>query len=262
MKSLTLWMLVALSGLTQAESFDHSHQSWTHLLERHVQWVREGVTSEVDYPAFAQDRPALDGYLAQLSKVNRAQFDGWRRDQQLAFLINAYNAYTVQLILEHYPIASIKDVGGLFSSPWKRRFIPLLGEILSLDDVEHKLIRQPGVYDEPRIHFVVNCASLGCPALRPQAMTAAQLDVQLEDSLKRFLKDRQRNRFDRQGNRLEVSKIFDWYSEDFARQAGSTNEYLALRARWLSHNPADQRRIRQGVGLDYLDYDWRLNEAR
>ncbi|GAB3486051.1 DUF547 domain-containing protein [Azotobacter salinestris] len=259
---MLLWALLALSGLAQAESFDHRHKGWNSLLERHVHWVREGVASEVDYPAFARDRQALATYLAQLSAVSRAEFNGWARDQRLAFLINAYNAFTVQLILDHYPTASIKDIGSLFGSPWKRRFIPLLGQTLSLDDLEHGLIRQPGAYDEPRIHFVVNCASVGCPALRPEALVAEQLEGQLEDSLRRFLGDRQRNRFDRQGNQLEVSRIFDWYGEDFARQAGSVSGYLAVRAQWLSDEPADQQRIRQGAELGYLDYDWTLNQQR
>ncbi|MCQ4260456.1 DUF547 domain-containing protein [Stutzerimonas stutzeri] len=262
MKTLFLWTLLALSGWAQAASFDHSHHDWSILLERHVQWTRSGVTSEVDYPAFAKDRTELDAYLLQLSSVSRAQFEQWSRDERLAFLINAYNAFTVQLILDHYPIESIKEIGNLFRSPWKRRFISLLDETLSLDDVEHGLIRQPGRYDEPRIHFVVNCASLGCPALRPSALTAVQLDEQLNDSLERFLRDRQRNRFDPRANRLEVSRIFDWYAVDFERKAGSVWRYLADRALWLSDDPAQQQRIRDGVELEFLDYDWRLNEAR
>ncbi|MGL3662847.1 DUF547 domain-containing protein [Pseudomonas aeruginosa] len=259
MRTLLLWAFLVLSGTVQAESFDHRHGAWNELLERHVQWSRDGVASTVDYPALEGQRPALDAYLAQLSAVSQAQFAGWSRDQRLAFLINAYNAFTVQLILDHYPLASIKEIGGLFSSPWKRRFIALLGQTLSLDDLEHGLIRERGVYDEPRIHFVVNCASIGCPALRPQALVADQLDEQLEDSLWRFLSDRQRNRFDRPADRLLVSKIFDWYSEDFVRQAGSVDRYLAERAHWLSNDPAEQQRIRRGTQLGYLDYDWSLN---
>lgn len=259
MRALLLWGLLVLSGIAQAAPFDHRHAAWNGLLERHVHWVRAGVASTVDYPALAGERHALDGYLAQLSAVSPAEFNGWSRDQRLAFLINAYNAFTVRLILDHYPLESIKDIGSLFSSPWERRFIALLGQTLSLDDLEHRLIRQSGVYDEPRIHFVVNCASIGCPALRPQAMVAEQLEEQLEDSLRRFLSDRQRNRYDRQANRLLISKIFDWYGEDFARQAGSVSRYLAARADWLSDAPADRQRIRQGVGLGYLDYDWSLN---
>ena len=262
MKALMLWTLLALSSFGHAESFDHSHRDWTLLLERHVQWTRDGVTSEVDYLSFAKDRASLEAYLLQLSEVNRPEFDHWARDERLAFLINAYNAFTVQLILDHYPVASIKNIGNLFSSPWKRRFISLLGATRSLDDIEHRLIRQPGRYDEPRIHFVVNCASLGCPALRPAAMTASQLNEQLEDSLERFLRDRQRNRFDPQANRLGVSRIFDWYADDFERDAGSVIRFLAERAAWLSDVPAELQRIRDGVELEFLDYDWRLNEAR
>lgn len=116
-----------------------------------------------------------------MSRVDQLEFDQWSTRQQLAFLINAYNAWTVELILEKWPdIDSIKDLGGIFSSPWRKEFISLLGEKRSLDNIEHDLIRGSGRYQDPRIHFAVNCASIGCPALRAEAYTGAKINQQLD----------------------------------------------------------------------------------
>jgi Protein of unknown function, DUF547 len=134
----------------------------------------------------------------------------------MAFLINAYNAFTVELILTKYPgLASIKDLGSMFSSPWKPKWIPLLGGKVSLDDIERGMLRERGRFDDPRVHFGVNCASIGCPPLREEAFVAERLDAQLDEQALRFMSDRTRNRFDAAARRLELSKIFDWYGDDF-----------------------------------------------
>lgn len=259
MRTLLLALMFCLSGQLQANSFDHAHSQWTSLLARHVTWISHGVASEVDYRGFKQDQAELDGYLAELSKVTREQYDGWSRDQRLAFLINAYNAFTVKLVVDHYPLQSIKEIGGLFGSPWKQAFIPLLGQTLSLDQVEHSLIREPGVFDEPRIHFAVNCASVGCPALRSEAFVASKLDAQLEESQQRFLMDRSRNRFDASSNSFQVSKIFDWYGEDFAKRWGSLEDYLHQQASLLA--AAEQLpQVERKPKVEFIDYDWSLNQ--
>lgn len=255
MRPLLLLLALSLSTALQAGAFDHRHAAWTALLGRHVSWLDAGHASVVDYPGFAAQRQELDAYLGMLSAVSPDEYRRWQRDQRLAFLINAYNAFTVKLVLDHYPVDSIKDIGGWFRSPWQQAFIPLLGQEVSLDEIEHEMIRAPGAFDEPRIHFAVNCASVGCPALRDEAFVAERLDQQLADSQARFLSDRSRNRYDAQRQRLQVSKIFDWYGADFASKWGSLEAYL-LRQRaslGLASNPADLR-------IDYLDYDWRLNE--
>ncbi|HBO7425067.1 TPA: DUF547 domain-containing protein [Pseudomonas aeruginosa] len=261
MRSLFLTLLLSLPGLVQAGTFDHSHAQWSALLAEHVAWVSQGVASEVDYQGFKQNEAPLDGYLASLSNVTRDQYDGWSRAQRLAFLINSYNAFTVKLVVDHYPVGSIKDIGGLFSSPWKQAFIPLLGQTLTLDLLEHSMIRAPGAFDEPRIHFAVNCASLGCPALRPEAFVAERLDAQLEDSQRRFLSDRRRNRFDADRRTFQVSKIFDWYGEDFVRQWGSLETYLDQHSALLSGQQSHQQSARRSE-IEFLDYDWSLNQAR
>lgn len=151
----------------------------------------------------------------------------------------------------------------LFQSPWKKRFIPLLGETRSLDDIEHGLIRGFGRYGEPRIHFAVNCASIGCPALRPEAYVGARLDDQLEDATRRFLADRTRNRFE--NGTLEVSSIFKWYRDDFEqgwRGTTSLGGFLARYGNDLGLPPQTTTRLAAGqLDIPFLDYNWALNRT-
>lgn len=260
---ICIWLALPMGS---AMAFDHQHAQWDKLLKSHVFWGKDGSASWVRYADFKKERKALNRYLSGLSAVTRPEFDGWSKPQQLAFLINAYNAFTIELILTEYPdLDSIKDLGSFFSSPWKKEFFTLLGEKRHLDWVEHGMIREPGVYNEPRIHFVVNCASIGCPALRPEALTADRLESQLSDNTARFLRDESRNRYVPDDHTLAVSKIFDWYGEDFERGWGGYNsleEFFATHADHLAESEAGRQRIKAGdVEIDYLDYDWSLNGA-
>lgn len=254
-----LLLALLFSGLLQAQTFDHQHHAWTQLLERHVAWRSNGHASVVDYAGFQQDMDELKAYLSQLSAVMPDEYRRWQASQRLAFLINAYNAFTVKLVADHYPVDSIKDIGGLFSSPWRQAFIPLLGQTLTLDQIEHGLIREPGTFDEPRIHFAVNCASIGCPALRDEAFVAERLNEQLEDSQLRFLSDRSRNRYDPIRQRVQISRIFDWYGDDFSKKWGSLDNYLNQHLQPLS-NPSGQHVPPEKLRIEYLDYDWDLND--
>ena len=250
-----------------AQAIDHSHQAWSTLLGRHVVLLRGGQASQVRYAGFAADRAALKAYLGALSAVSAAAFAGFSKPQQQAFLINAYNAFTVELILGRYPdLKSIKDLGSLFSSPWKPKWIPLLGATVSLDDIEHQMLRKPGVYDEPRVHFVVNCASVGCPMLREEAFVADRLEAQLAQQAQRFLADRSRNRWNARQGRLELSKIFDWYGEDFQHGHQGIHSLAGFAARHadvLADTAADRARLRsEKFEIGFLDYDWALNDAR
>ena len=249
-----------------AQTTGPDHTAWTALLQRHVVLLRGGQASQVRYAGFAADRSALKAYLASLSAVSRPAFDSWPQPAQMAFLINAYNAFTVELILTKYPgLGSIKDLGSLFSSPWKPKWIPLLGTSMSLDDIEHGLLRERGRYDDPRIHFAVNCASVGCPMLREEAFTGDRLEAQLEQQTQRFLADRTRNRWNPERRRLEVSKIFDWYGDDFRqrhRGIRSLPAFFALHAGRLADGADEQARVRSAeVDIGFLDYDWALNDA-
>ena len=266
----TLGIIIAailLAATQTAFAFEHNHAAWDALLKRHVVVAPDGDSSRVDYAGFDRDQNALHGYLDGLTAVTPTEYRGWTREQQLAFLINAYNAYTIKLVLTRYPgLESIKDLGTLLQSPWKKEFFRLLGAARSLDEVEHGLIRAPGAFDDPRIHFALNCASIGCPMLRGEAYVAARLDALLEDGVRRFLGDRSRNRYDPVSGKLEVSRIFDWYKADFERGGrgpASVAQFLARYADVLADEPAARAAVREGEAqIRYLDYDWALNDAQ
>ncbi len=259
-------VLLLLNGL--AVAFDHNHSIWDGLLKRHVVLIDKGVSSQVDYAGLQKQRRVLGRYLKELSSVTKQGYGRWSKAEQLAFLINAYNAFTVELILSRYPdIKSIKDLGSLFESPWKKRFFTLLGKKRHLDAVEHQMIRRKGVFDDPRIHFAVNCASIGCPMLRKKAYRAKSLDRQLEDATRRFLSDRSRNRFDAKRGKLSVSKIFKWYREDFEsgfKGFGSLHAFFKKYAVQVSGGSREaKKRVAAGdYKIRYLDYDWRLNDLK
>jgi len=242
--------------------FDHSYAAWDALLKKHVRWLPDGKQSRANYKGFAADRTALKAVLDTMSAVPKATFDGWSKPQQMAFLINAYNAFTVEIILTRYPdIKSIKELGLFNRGPWKNAFFTLLGSKRHLDWIEHEQLRP--VYREPRIHAAVNCASIGCPALRDEAFTAAKLETQLEDGMRRFMGDRTRNRV--RNGQVEVSAIFKWFKEDFNsghRGYRQLEDVFAAYAEQLSDKPEEQAALRaKTLPVRHLDYDWSLNDA-
>ena len=269
--AMLLFVLPAGAAFAQ---FDHTHAVWNALLKKHVVVVDGGKASQVRYAGFAQDRAALKAYLDALSKVTEAEFKSWTKPQQMAFLINAYNAFTIEKILTRYPeLKSIRDFGTVFGNPWKDRFFTLLGKPSYLDQVEHEILRAKGVYGEPRVHFAVNCASIGCPGLREEAFVAERLDAQLEEQTRRFLSDRSRNRYNEKSGQLEVSKIFDWFREDWesgnkgigasAQAIDSREQFFARYAKQLADQPDAQAKIAERkAGLAFLEYDWALNAAK
>jgi Protein of unknown function, DUF547 len=253
---------IAPLGVYAQATFDHGYSAWDALLKKHVRWLPDNKQSRANYKGLMADRAALKAVLEALSAVPKATFDGWSRSQQIAFLINAYNAFTVELILTKYPdLKSIKDLGSFVQSAWKKKFFTLLGEERHLDWVEHEQLRPR--YNEPRVHAAVNCASIGCPALRDEAFTAAKLEAQLEDGMRRFMGDRTRNRV--RGNQVEVSSIFKWFREDFERGHGGfrqVEDVFAKYADQLSDQPAEQAALKaRTLGVSHLDYDWSLNDA-
>jgi len=258
-----LWLSLAFLIITphaKAAVFDHSR--WDMLLKKNVVVIGEGQVTQVDYDGFLDDRDRLREYLNGLSEVDSAEFDSWPQDFQLAFLVNAYNSWTVELILTKYPdLKSIKDLGSFFQSPWKKKIASLLGKVRSLDEIEHELIRGSGRYNDPRIHFAVNCASIGCPALRNEAYTGEKLQEQLVEASERFLADRQRNRL--RDEVLEVSSIFKWYREDFEQGwlgIQSLGEFFIRHSQAIGFSEKMAAKIKAGeVKIDFLDYDWSLN---
>ena len=265
------WCMLGSGAVSAAETspdrFDHTHSAWAALLKQHVVLNAQGNASTLRYAAIQAQRGSLRRCLDSLSAVSASSYATWNRQQQLAFLINAYNAFTVELILTRYPqLKSIKDLGSFLSSPWKRKFFSLLGQERSLDEIEHEMIRAPGVFNDPRIHVAVVCASIGCPMLRIEPFVAERLDVQLDDALRRFLSDRTRNRFDPVSRTLAVSRIFDWYRKDFElghQGFSSLQAVFARHAEALAETPQEQADIRAGrYQIVHLDYDWSLNDAR
>lgn len=243
-----------------AQPFDHRHEAWTSILKQHVRGDR------FDYAALKKDRGALDRYLRSLEAVTKEQHDGWTREQRYAFWIDVYNAYTVSLVVEKHPVESIKDIGTLFTEVWDLELVPLKhlfpdlagakGARLTLNDVEHRILRP--VFRDARVHAAVNCASLGCPPLRAEAFVAEKLEAQLDEQVRLWLADPARNRYDRAKGRVEVSKIFDWFEEDFVRDAGSVQAWIAERA-----PPEEAAWIRgaKKLAVDHLDYSWKLNDV-
>lgn len=248
---LTFLLVVSLPCF----SFDHSHSDYDKLLD--VVVVEKGPQTVVDYEYLNNNPETLNNYLAQLEAVPKQDFDNWDNNQQLAFLINAYNAFTLKLILSKYPdIESIRDLGGLIiSSPWKKKFFTLFGKKTHLAHIEHDLIRKN--HKEPRIHFAINCASKGCPPLQKEAYTGDKLDEQLEKATFQFMRDPERNRYNKEKNQLEICSIFNWFTTDFTK-SGSLQNYIAP---YISDDPEIQKLLKyDAASIKYLDYDWSLNK--
>ncbi|HHB78510.1 MAG TPA: DUF547 domain-containing protein [Saprospiraceae bacterium] len=221
-----------------------SHQLWDELLQAHV--TDDGI---VDYEGFIKEKDKFNRYLDLLRQgtPNRS----WKRTEQLAYWINAYNAFTVKLIIDHYPVKSIKDIkrGVPFvNTVWDIKFIEIGGKKYDLNNIEHGILRKR--FHEPRIHFAVNCASASCPPLLNHAYTGAQLNRQLSQQAKRFLADKSKNIIT--PDRLQLSKIFKWFRKDFT-QKGSLIDFLNLYAPTTIHKNAK---------ISYLPYDWRLNNRK
>ncbi|HET6205074.1 MAG TPA: DUF547 domain-containing protein [Planctomycetota bacterium] len=245
-------LLGALQGSRPSSpGLDPRHETWTSLLGA---FVRAGV---VDYGGLRGRSADLDSYLAELRAIRPEAFEALPRADRLAYWINAYNAFTVRLVLDHYPVKSIKDVGGVFRSVFKKEFIELRNlrrETLSLDDVEHGILRPE--FADPRVHFAIVCASKGCPPLRSEAYRAADLEAQLDDQARRFLADPGKNRIALEDRALHLSPIFKWFREDFEKASGSVPRFLA---RFLDAKRAAAIGDGKGFDVDYLDYDWTLN---
>lgn len=221
---------------------DVDHGIYADLLARHV---HQGF---VNYGGFKKDEGMLDEYLRVLEKTDP---DILERNERFAFYINAYNAWTIKLILSAYPdVISIKDLGTLFQSPWKKKICRINNKELSLDDIEHGILRPQ--FKDPRVHFAINCASKGCPALRSYPYTGKDLDGQLDESARSFINNPEKNRI--ADKTLYISSIFKWFSEDF--RDGTVNFVLRYASDGMK-----SKIIKAGASLEteYLDYDWTLN---
>jgi hypothetical protein len=272
------FLAVSLAGLgftsapVAAQGFDHA--GFDTVLSR---FVRDG---RVDYAALAIGREALDGYLEQVAAVEPAEFAAWPEEEQIAYLINAYNAYTLETVVDHYPIRgssffrkltspkrfafpanSIRHIDGVFDGITHT----VMGREMTLDDIEHGLLRAE--YDEPRIHFALVCAAVSCPPLREEAFGGGRLDEQLDEQGRLFLNDPRLNRFEIERGHVYLSKIFDWFGDDF-RDFADESVYASdvkisgvlrfvtryLRQRTVEFIESAEYRV------EFLSYDWTLND--
>jgi len=236
---------------TSCASIERQHSAWSSLLRR---YVHDGL---VDYEGLKRQGVAeLNNYLATLSSVRTADERAANRDERLAFWINAYNAFTVKLILDHYPVRSIRSIGLLPLAAFKEKFIPMPGlrkRGLSLDEIENDILRKE--LGEPRIHFAVVCASKSCPKLRSQAYRADGLDLQLDQAARDFIQDSSKNRYDAAKRAFYASSIFKWFRADFERAKGSLAAFIGQYSQ-----PDVAAALKQGdVRIEFLDYDWSLN---
>lgn len=250
--------VVALALLLAGEAraaFDQTHAAFDAVLKAHV------TDGRVNYAALKAAPQPLNAYLATLAAVPEAEFKTWSEKDRLAFLFNLYNAATLKLIVDHYPIASIKKIGGFFNfgglgdGPWAQKVVRLFGQVTTLDHLEHGLIRKD--YAEPRAHFALVCAARGCPPLRAGAFVGAQLDSQLDEQGKIFLGQSEKNRVDAAKRTLHLSPIFKWFAGDFEAAAGSVEKFVA------PYFPETSRATLTagGLSISYTDYDWSLNDA-
>jgi hypothetical protein len=217
------------------------HTSWSALLQKHVD-----ENGWVSYQGFIQDSTNLNHYLAQLSVCGPAE--NWSEAEKLAYWINAYNAFTVKLIVDHYPLQSIKDIKQgipFINSVWEMDFFEIAGEGFDLSKIEHAILRKQ--FDEPRIHFAIVCASKSCPKLLNVAYTAKELEQQLHQQTVEFINDDKRNQLEE--DELRISSIFKWFKKDFTKN-GTLVEYLSKYS---------EKAVSSRAKVSYLSYDWSLN---
>ena len=227
------------------------HGEWDAFLEAYLIVDHPSGVDRVPYADVSSaDRQALQDYLDRLQAV---EVSGLNRDEQIAYWINLYNAATVDLILDNYPVDSIRDLGeGIFSNgPWDDELLTVEGEALTLNDVEHRIVRP--IWRDARIHYVVNCASIGCPNLQPIALTAENWDRVFADAAVQYITHPRGVRFD--GRRLVLSSIYDWYVADFGGDLAGVKEHVAD---YL--DAATAERLMDHDGRVRYEYDWSLNE--
>jgi hypothetical protein len=220
-----------------------SHWLWDSLLKTHVNSV--GL---VDYEGFISDSTQLNKYL-EILEQNHPDEKTWSKNEKLAFWINTYNAFTIRLIIRNYPCKSIKELGGKLykiNTPWDIKFIRIGKELYDLNNIEHSMIRR--VFNDARVHFALNCASISCPVLAGEAFTPEKVDEQLSRQTRLFLMDTTRNRLS--AEKASISKLFTWYKGDFEKDGTKFYEFIS------EHSSV---KLTENTEIEFLDYDWALN---
>jgi len=227
------------------------HAPWDRLLTTYLVIGTDGINRFAYGRVTAADRQALEGYIDGLAGISVSRLN---RGEQLAYWVNLYNALTVAVVLRHFPVESIRDIDispGFFADgPWGKKLVTVEGEPISLDDIEHRILRP--IWRDPRLHYVVNCASLGCPNLMPAALRANAIDITLDAAARGFINHPRGARVGPDG--LVVSKIYDWFKDDFG---GGDIGVIAHLGKFAATPLA--KAIADGTVIDRFEYDWRLN---
>ena len=233
-----------ITGLTTTAATTQGvdHSLYAGLLKK---YVKDGV---VNYQGFKNEESVLDNYLRVLEEVDSKILSP---NEQFAFYVNAYNAWTIKLILSAYPgVKSIKDLGSLFKSPWKKKICRIDGGVVTLDDIEHSILRTD--FKDPRVHFAINCAAKSCPPLRSEPYSGGELDQQLDEMTRAFINDLKSNRLE--DHTLYVSSIFKWFAEDF------NNDIIGFFLKYAKGDLKEPLEAhKEKIRIKYLDYDWSLN---
>jgi hypothetical protein len=230
--------------------FDHSHLTFAKVLS---EFVEDGW---VDYTGLRQRPSNLEAYLDQLAAVSKKGFKKWSEDEQIAFYINLYNAATLKLIIDHYPLKSIRSIGNVIKGPWDQSVVRLFGETVTLNHVEHEILRKQ--YTEPRIHFALVCAAKSCPHLREEPYIPYRLEEQLEDQGKRFLNTPSKNYVDLESRTAYLSEIFKWFKGDFENENRSVLAFV----RGYFPVPISSEMGKNKFRIRHLKYDWSLNDTK
>jgi len=233
---------VNLNEINNSNTSTLNHGDWHTLLQKNVT-----DSGSVNYSGFQKENILFERYLNDLTL--QPPGNNWSDEEKIVYWINAYNAFTVKLILDHYPIKSIKDIGDglpMINSPWDLKFFKIGETQFDLNTIEHEILRKQ--FNEPRIHFAINCASISCPKLRNEAFVVEQLENQLEDQARQFINNPTKNII--KEDKMLLSKIFNWFASDFKKEKSVIAFIQAYTDITLSEN----------VDIEYLDYDWNLNE--
>ncbi|MCH7949819.1 MAG: DUF547 domain-containing protein [Candidatus Dadabacteria bacterium] len=257
----------------KTDSFDHSYATYNSLLKRYV------INARVNYEGFINSRAEFETFLRTLGSVDENVFESWTEEQRLAFWINAYNAFTIKAIIDHYPIKRSFTLVGIFYAPsdsilqikgvWTKLQFRALGNMVTLEEIEHETLRKK--FNEPRIHMAINCASISCPDLRNEAYTPEKLEEQLADASTNFVNNPDKGVYvNEQSGKVKLSKIFKWFGDDFINNYGSKklfnnyslkeNAVLNFTSEYIESEEVKEYLMNNKLKIGYLGYDWHLNE--
>lgn len=259
----------------KSDKFDHTYSAYNSLLNKYLQ------NAKVDYQGFIKSRAAFEQFLKSIGAVNEDDYQNWTEEQRLAYWINAYNAFTIKAIIDHFPIKRSFSLVGIFYAPsnsilqikgvWTKLKFRAVSRMVTLDEIEHQILRKK--FNEPRIHMAINCASISCPDLSSEAYTADKLEVQLSEASSNFVNNPDKGVYIKQKNgRVKLSKIFKWFGDDFIPKYGSEklfknyslkeNAVLDFVTNYIESEITKEYLMNNKLKIGYLSYDWHLNEQQ